>query len=161
MKKNHVVCLSALLMLWISLSVFPLIDSLSAAECQLIRIFGEKGAAGNQIQIEPVEATIPRDTCVVWINWVQWSKARIIFREDAKACRSATQSPSGFTENRLLLYNQFHAARWNLQPDFCRQGKIPLQGRGPGSVPQQSGSAAGPDRCRGNPRRRIAASCIR
>ena len=80
MLKNRTYFLSALLMLWISLSVFPLIDGLSAAECQLIRIFGEKGAAGNQIQTEPVEATIPRDTCVVWINWVQWSNARIIFK---------------------------------------------------------------------------------
>jgi len=47
---------------WIFLSVFPFLDSLSAAECQLIRMFGEKGAAGNQIQIVPVEAAIPRDT---------------------------------------------------------------------------------------------------
>jgi hypothetical protein len=46
----------------------------------------------------PVEAAIPRDTCALWINWLQWPKARIIFREDAQACRSAIQSTSGFTE---------------------------------------------------------------
>lgn len=124
MKKNHVVCLSALLMLWISLSVFPLIDSLSAAECQLIRIFGEKGAAGNQIQIEPVEATIPRDTCVVWINWVQWSKARIIFRENAKACMSATQSPSGFTENNSFYTTSFMPRGGTSSLTFVGKGKF-------------------------------------
>ena len=124
MKKNHVVCLSALLMLWISLSAFPLTDSLSAAECQLIRIFGEKGAAGNQIQIEPVEATIPRDTCVVWINWVQWPKARIIFRENAKACMSATQSPSGFTENNSFYTTSFMPRGGTSSLTFVGKGKF-------------------------------------
>jgi hypothetical protein len=124
MLKNRTYFLSALLMLWISLSVFPLIDSLSAAECQLIRIFGEKGAAGNQIQIEPVEATIPRDTCVVWINWVQWSNARIIFREDASACRSATQSPSGFTEKETFYTTSFLPRGGTSSLTFVGKGKF-------------------------------------
>jgi hypothetical protein len=124
MLKNRTHFLSALLMLWISLSVFPLIDSLSAAECQLIRIFGEKGAAGNQIQIEPVEATIPGDTCVVWINWVQWSKARIIFREDGSACRSATQSPSGFTEKETFYTTSFLPRGGTSSLTFVGKGKF-------------------------------------
>jgi hypothetical protein len=124
MLKNRTYFLSALLMLLISVSVFPLIDSLSAAECQLIRIFGEKGAAGNQIQIEPVEATIPGDTCVVWINWVQWSKARIIFREDASACRSATQSPSGFTENDAFYTTSFMPRGGTASLTFVGKGKF-------------------------------------
>ena len=124
MKKNHAVYLGALLMLWISLSVFPLIDSLPAAECQLIRIFGEKGAAGNQIQIEPVEVAITRDTCIVWINWVQWSKARIIFSEDAKACRSATQSPSGFTEIDSFYTTGFMPRGGTSSLTFVGKGKF-------------------------------------
>ena len=124
MKKNHVGCLSALLMLLISLTVFPLIDSLSAAECQLIRVFGEKGAAGNQIQIEPLEVTIPRDTCVVWINWIQWTKARIIFREDAQACRSATQSPSGFSEKDSLYTTSFMPRGGTSSLTFVGKGKF-------------------------------------
>ncbi|MEN8781099.1 MAG: hypothetical protein ABF292_08295 [Desulfobacterales bacterium] len=124
MKKNHAVCLSALLMLWISLSVFPLIDSLSAAECQLIRIFGEKGAAGNQIQIKPAEVTISRDTCVVWINWVQGSNMRIIFREDAKACRSATESSSGFTEKDSFYTTSFIPRGGTSSLTFVGKGKF-------------------------------------
>ena len=139
MKKNHVGCLSALLMLLISLTVFPLIDSLSAAECQLIRIFGEKGAAGNQIQIEPVEVTIPRDTCVVWINWVQWSKARIIFREDAKVCRSATQSPSGFTEKDSFYTTSFMPRGGTASLTFVGKGKF----RYKVEVPDQSRNSLG------------------
>jgi len=107
MKKYHALYSIALLMLWMSLSVLPLLDCLSAAECQLIRISGKRGAAGNQIQIEPIEAAIPTDTCVVWINWVQWTKARIIFKEDAQACRSATQSPSGFIEKGAFYTTGF------------------------------------------------------
>lgn len=124
MLKNRTYFLSALLMLWVSLSVFPLIDSLSAAECQLIRIFGEKGTAGNQIQIEPVETTIPRDTCVVWINWVQWSKARIIFRENASACRSATQSPSGFSEKETFYTTGFLPRGGTASLTFVGKGKF-------------------------------------
>jgi hypothetical protein len=124
MKKNHAVKWNALLVLWISLSVFPLLDSLSAAECQLIRMFGENGAAGNQIQIEPVEATIPRDTCVVWINWVQWPKARIIFREDARACRSAIQSPSGFTEIDAAYTTGFMPRGGTSSLTFVGKGKF-------------------------------------
>ncbi|MGD8971266.1 MAG: hypothetical protein PVG01_07630 [Desulfobacterales bacterium] len=123
MQKNHACWLSPLLMLWIFLSAFPLVDPLSAAECQLIRIFGEKGAAGNQIQIQPVEATIPRDTCVVWINWVQWSKARIIFREDAKACRSVTQSPSGFTDIDSFYTTSFMPRGGTSSLTFVGKGK--------------------------------------
>jgi hypothetical protein len=139
MKKNHAVYLSALLVLWISLSVFPLLDSLSAAECQLIRIFGERGAAGNQIQIEPIEAAIPRDTCIVWINWVQWSKARIIFREDAKACRSATQSPSGFTEIDAFYTTSFMPRGGTSSLTFVGKGKF----RYKVEVPDQSRSSLG------------------
>ena len=127
MKNNHTVYLSALLMLWISLSVFPLLDSLSAAECQLIRISGEKGAAGNQIQIEPIEAAIPMDTCVVWINWVQWTKARIVFREDAKACRSVTQSPSGFTEKGAVYTTGFMPRGGTSSLTFAGKGKFRYQ----------------------------------
>ena len=124
MKKYDAVYLSALLMLWMSLAVFPLLDSLSAAECQLIRIFGEKGAAGNQIHIEPIEAAIPRDTCVVWINWVQWSKVRIIFREDAQACRSATQSPSGFIEKDAFYTTSFMPRGGTSSLTFVGKGKF-------------------------------------
>ena len=124
MIKNQAVFLSALWMGWISLLVFPLLDSLSAAECQLIRIFGEKGAAGNQISIEPGEVTIPRDTCVVWINWVQWSKARIIFREDAQACRSAIQSPSGFTEKDSFYTTSFMPRGGTSSLTFVGKGKF-------------------------------------
>jgi len=124
MLKNRTFFLSALLMLWISLSAFPRLDPLSAAECQLIRIFGEKGAAGNQIQVEPVEATIPKDTCVVWINWLQWSKARIIFREDAGACRSATQSPSGFTEKETFYTTSFLPRGGTSSLTFVGKGKF-------------------------------------
>jgi hypothetical protein len=124
MKKNRAVYVSALLVLWMSLSVFPLLVRLSAAECQLIRLFGEEGAAGNQIQIEPVEAAIPRDTCVVWINWLQWTKARIIFREDAQACRSATQSPSGFTEIDAAYTTGFMPRGGTSSLTFVGKGKF-------------------------------------
>ena len=109
---------------WIFLSVFPFLDSLSAAECQLIRMFGEKGATGNQIQIVPVEAAIPGDTCVVWFNWLQWTKARIIFREDAQACRSATQSPSGFIENDSFYTTGFMPRGGTSSLTFVGKGKF-------------------------------------
>lgn len=112
------------LMLWIVMVVFSPPNPLSAAECQLIRIFGEKGAAGNQIQVEPVEVTISRDTCVVWINWVQWSKTRIIFKEDAKACRSATQSASGFTEKDTFFTTDFLPRGGTSSLTFVVKGKF-------------------------------------
>ena len=149
MKNNHAVYVSALLMLWTSLSIFPLLESLSAAECQLIRIFGEKGAAGNQIQIEPIQAAIPIDTCVVWINWVQWTKARIVFREDAKACRSASQSPSGFTEEDAVYTTGFMPRGGTSSLTFVGKGKfrytveIPDLSRGSLGLPPGEIVAAG------------------
>jgi hypothetical protein len=98
------------LLLWtLSILVFyPLLPaSVSAAECQLIRVTGEAGAAGSRVRIEPQEAAISTETCVVWINWVRGSTVRIIFREDAAACRSVTQAPSGFTTKDTFYTTEF------------------------------------------------------
>lgn len=149
MRRHHAVCLKTLLSLWMSLAVFPLPERLSAAECQLIRISGEKGVAGHQIQIEPAEVTISTDTCVVWINWVQWSTARVIFREDAKACRSATQSPSGFTEQGALYATAFMPRGGTSSLTFIGKGRfrydveIPDVSHGSPSLPAGQPVAAG------------------
>ncbi|MFZ0132512.1 MAG: hypothetical protein WAK95_08205 [Desulfobacterales bacterium] len=105
-------------------AALPHVYRLTAAECQLVRIFGENGAAGDQIQVAPAEVAIPPDTCVVWINWVQGPPARVIFRQDAAACRSATQSPSGFTEKDTFYTTGFLPRGGTASLTFVKKGKF-------------------------------------
>ncbi|MFZ0614371.1 MAG: hypothetical protein WAM73_19160 [Desulfobacterales bacterium] len=129
----------ALAGLLILLGVLPHLGRLSAAECQLVRIFGENSAAGNQIQLTPVEVAIPPDTCVVWINWVQGPPARIIFRQDAAACRSATQSPSGFAEKDTFFTTGFLPRGGTASLTFVKKGKFRYQVE----IPDASGLSLG------------------
>ncbi len=116
--------LAALLMV---LAVLPHFCRLTAAECQLVRISGENGAAGDRIQVAPAEAGIPADTCVVWINWVQGPPVRIIFRQDAAACRSATRSPSGFSEKDTFFTTGFLPRGGTASLTFVKKGQFGYQ----------------------------------
>lgn len=128
--------LAGLLML---LAVLPQFCRLTAAECQLVRISGENGAAGDQIQVVPAEAVIPPDTCVVWINWVQGSPARIIFRDDAAACRSATRAPSGFTEKDTFFTTGFLPRGGTASLTFVKKGQFRYQVE----IPEAAGLSLG------------------
>ncbi len=125
------------LLIW--LAVLPHGCRLSAAECQLVRISGENGAAGDQIQVAPAEAAIPPDTCVVWINWVQGPPVRIIFRQDAAACRAATQSPSGFTEKDTFFTTGFLPRGGTASLTFVKKGQFRYQVE----IPEASGLSLG------------------
>jgi hypothetical protein len=94
MKKFYVTSIGILFMVS---AVLLLGQSLVFAEtCQIVRITAEKGAAGTRIEITPEKATVPLDTCVVWVNWVTECRVRVAFKENAKQCKLSTDSQVGF-----------------------------------------------------------------
>ena len=71
-------------------------EILDAQRCHIIRIHPEKGKAGRSIRIEPAQLEIEKGSCVVWINWVTAQQTRVVFKEDGKKCKDATDAPTGF-----------------------------------------------------------------
>jgi len=59
----------------------------------------EKGAAESRLTITPEKITVPPDTCVVWVNWVQGDRVSVSFRENVKQCVASNASPTGFILN--------------------------------------------------------------
>lgn len=93
-KKSYVTSTGVLMIL---IAIMLLGHGLVFSEtCQLIRITEEVGAADTRITINPEKITVPPDTCVVWINWVERHGVSVSFKENVKQCVLATDSPSGF-----------------------------------------------------------------
>jgi hypothetical protein len=67
-----------------------------AETCQIVRITAEKGADATRIVITPEKITVPPDTCVVFLNWVQKDRVRVSFRENVKECKLTADSSAGF-----------------------------------------------------------------
>ena len=93
-KKKFFVTLMAFALVF---SAFVLImnqKGLSAAECRLIRIYGEPG---GQIPfgLEPPITNIRSGSCLVWVNLAREQEVKVIF-EDGKVCKDVTTAPVGF-----------------------------------------------------------------
>ena len=69
---------------------------IGAKMCQVIRIEDEKGSGGTRLNVIPEKITVPVGSCTVWMNWVTKRDINISFRENAKECIAASESPSGF-----------------------------------------------------------------
>jgi len=97
MKKSYVGFAGILLMLGavLLLSHRPIF----AESCQIVRITMEKGATESRLAVIPEKITVPPDTCVVWMNWVQGDRVSVSFRENVKQCVASTASPTGFNLN--------------------------------------------------------------
>lgn len=68
----------------------------SAQECQVIRIEQEKGGAGLKLSLVPDKVSIPKGSCVVWINWVPKQEVKVMFKDDGKKCADNTEAHVGF-----------------------------------------------------------------
>ena len=93
-KKKFFVTLMAFVLVF---SAFVLImnqKGLSAAECRLIRIYGEPG---GQIPfgLEPDITNIRSGSCLVWVNLAREQEVKVIF-EEGKKCEDVTDAPVGF-----------------------------------------------------------------
>jgi hypothetical protein len=51
--------------------------------------------------------TVPKETCVVWVNWVSRERVRINFEKSGKSCIRSTESPSGFKELEGCYLTEF------------------------------------------------------
>ena len=76
-------------------------SAFAANMCQVIRLEPDKTVAGTKIGIMPERITVPKSTCIVWINWFQTGKVQVSFRENAKACMISAEAPVGFLEQEL------------------------------------------------------------
>ena len=68
----------------------------NAGECRIVRINLEQRSGGSYISMEPDTMHISKDTCVIWINWVPAHEVKVMFEEDGKKCKDATDAAVGF-----------------------------------------------------------------
>jgi hypothetical protein len=73
----------------------------AAERCEIIKIEKASPSAGSRLEISRKTLSISAGSCTVWMNWVEKGEVQIVFRENAKACILATDSPSGFHEGEL------------------------------------------------------------
>ncbi|MBW2370666.1 MAG: hypothetical protein JRH15_22570 [Deltaproteobacteria bacterium] len=76
-------------------------SSVHADMCQIIRIEHTKGGGSSRLEVFPSKITVPVGTCTVWVNWVAREEVQVSFRENAKQCMLASESPTGFSEMQL------------------------------------------------------------
>ena len=74
-----------------------------AQECRIVRVWGKEAPPSFALYIEPRTMRVPKDTCVVWSNWVKAAEIQIVF-EDGKKCEDVTDSPTGFSLDAANCY---------------------------------------------------------
>ena len=80
--------------------------SIKAAEdCRIVKISGIGSPVS--VRIEPETLSIPKGTCVVWVNWARATEVKIKFK-DGNKCVDATQSPVGFRMDAMNCYVTDH-----------------------------------------------------
>ncbi|MDX9787271.1 MAG: hypothetical protein RBT11_10865 [Desulfobacterales bacterium] len=67
-----------------------------AAQCFIVRIAKETAGGEVQIYLYPNEMKVPKDSCVIWVSWIEKENISINFHENSKSCILATDPSSGF-----------------------------------------------------------------
>jgi hypothetical protein len=73
----------------------------SAQECRIVRVHGTQ--APEQIHLEPSTSWIAENTCVVWVNWSQFTDIKVKFH-DGEVCRKGTSANVGFNLDTESCY---------------------------------------------------------
>lgn len=67
----------------------------NAAECRLIRVFGDLGQGEPNVRLDPQNIAVDKGSCVIWVNWGKVDM-RINFREGER-CTKVTEAATGFS----------------------------------------------------------------
>jgi hypothetical protein len=108
----------------------------TAQHCQIIKIAKETHDDSSRIWLYPSEVTVPKGSCVIWMNWVEKEKVSITFQKDANTCIMATESPSGFTAaggcyfTDFLCYGKTVSLHFKEPGTFTYQLEIPSEKKG-------------------------------
>ncbi|MDX9787790.1 MAG: hypothetical protein RBT11_13485 [Desulfobacterales bacterium] len=80
---------------------------LNAAQCFIVRIAKESVGGEHRIYLYPSELKVPKDSCVIWVSWIEKENVSINFDENSKSCILATESASGFIEAEGCFLTDF------------------------------------------------------
>lgn len=89
-------------------SVFLFHTGLSdAAQCFIVNISKQIQGGESQIYLYPGELKVSKNSCVIWVNWVENENVNINFHANSKSCILASESPSGFMKVEGCFISDF------------------------------------------------------
>jgi len=104
MNRERLVCAVVMTVVLAAVGIFTCLQNAGAQEeCRVVKIRGGGEYGQGKLFIEPDLVTIPKDTCVVWLNRARTSEVRVKFA-DGKKCGDVTGAEVGFS---LDSYNCF------------------------------------------------------
>ena len=89
MDKTKLLWKLAILFLFIT-AILVSFETITAGECYLIKLSGSAGG-GTQITIDTPTATVPKGSCVIWVNWIIGPSTQLKF-EEGKTCKDMTDA---------------------------------------------------------------------
>ena len=79
-----------------------------AAECYIVKVAKEEtmGRKGR-IYLYPSELKVPKDSCVIWVSWIEKELISINFHENSQSCVIASEGSSGFIQAESCFFSDF------------------------------------------------------
>lgn len=98
-----------------------------AAQCFIVRIAKETVGGESRIYLYPGELKVPKDSCVIWVSWIEKENVSINFDENSKSCILATEAASGFIEAEGCFLTDFLAYGKTVSLHFKEPGTFAYQ----------------------------------
>ena len=105
MKRKSIVCVLLAIISGLALAFLLAGYPLNAAECRLVRVYGDQGQGEPHVRIDPQNIAVDKGSCVIWVNWGKVNM-KVNFRQ-GEQCMKVTESAAGFK-----LENGCYATGW-------------------------------------------------
>lgn len=111
----------------------------NSEQCHIVKIAKETRSGTTRIYLFPSELTVPRNSCVIWANWVKGESVSINFKEISKTCTIGSGFASGFAKKKACLLTDFLSYGQTVSILFNEKGIFKYQLELPDKTEEEDG----------------------